>query len=87
MEGGTFMARPVRAWVSIFPLDGTGKYSLGGTKPPFLQKVRADPHLEHSGASLRMGGHRREVLSIVAPQLLSSRRFPPSPRSSQPWQA
>lgn len=76
------MARPAGAWVSIFPLDGTGKCSLEGTKPPVLQKVRADPHLEHSG-----GGHRREVLSIAAPQPLSSRRFPPSPRSSQPWQA
>lgn len=29
MEGGTFMARPVGVWVSIFPLDGTGKCSPG----------------------------------------------------------
>lgn len=63
---------------------GLWEMLIRGTEPPFLQKVKADSHLEHSGASLCMGGHKREVLSIEAPQPLSSRRFSPPPLNLAP---
>lgn len=88
MSGGRHLYGQTRRSVGQhLPTGWDWEMLAGGTKPPFLQKVRADPHLELSGAALRMGGPRREALSIAAPQPLSSRRFPLSPRSSQPWQA
>lgn len=73
------MARPVRAWVSIFPLDGTGKCSLEGTKPPVLQKVRADPHLEHRGGFPAYGGAQERGAEHRGTTAIVFKTFPPFP--------